>query len=192
MAEIASLDALEQLFVRQRAHRVFTSQPVENELVERLLDAATRAPSAKNVQCMRFVVVRDPARKAELGALFDEQAAAPGAAGPTPWSEVPVLIFVCSEDPFGKTATGQVALAGSIYPGIQNLLLAAQAAGLGAVLTTSRGKIKEKEIRTVLGIPENTEIHAVIPIGWPAVKLGKNRRKPVSEVAYRESYGSPW
>ena len=79
-----------------------------------------------------------------------------------------------------------------MYPGIQNLLLAAHAAGLGTVLTTSRGKLKEQELKDFLGVPEGTHIDAVIPMGWPAVKLGKNKRRPVSEVAYREKFGTAW
>jgi nitroreductase len=101
-------------------------------------------------------------------------------------------VFICAENPFGMTATGALAWGGSIYPGIQNFLLAAQAAGLGTVLTTSRGKLKEAELKTFLGVPEGTNIDAVIPMGYPAVKFGKNKRKPVSEVAFRERYGNGW
>ena len=191
MPEIASLDTLEQLMVRQRAVRTFTDQPVDDALVGRLIDAATRAPSAKNVQCLRFVVVRDRALKQEISRLFEQpSAAAPGV--PTPWEDVPALIFVVSDDPFGASPTGASALAGSVYPGIQNLLLAVQAAGLGSVLTTSRGKLKEPEIKAILKLPDDFQIHAVLPIGYPAVKFGKNKRKPVSEVAFRDRFGESW
>jgi hypothetical protein len=60
------------------------------------------------------------------------------------------------------------------------------------VLTTSRGKAKEPQIKQLLNIPAEVEIHAVIPVGYPAVKFGKNRRRPVSEVAYRDRFGQPW
>jgi nitroreductase len=191
MPEIASLDALEQLMVRQRAVRTFTGQPVDDALIARLIDAATRAPSAKNVQCLRFVVVRDRVLKQEISRLFEQpSAAAPG--GPTPWEDVPVLIFIVSDDPFGASPTGASALAGSVYPGIQNLLLAVQAAGLGSVLTTSRGKLKEPEIKAILNLPDDFQIHAVLPIGYPAVKLGKNKRRPVAEVAFRDRFGQSW
>ena len=188
MTDIADLDALSNLMARQRAVREFTNEPVDDALIERLLEAATRAPSAKNVQVLRFVVVKEAATKRRLAELVEE-APAPGR---TPWDEVPVLIVVCAENPFGMTVTGAAAWGGSVYPGIQNLLLAAQAAGLGAVLTTSRGKLKEAEIKELLGVPEGTNIDAVIPLGWPAVKLGKNKRRPVTEVAYRERFGQGW
>jgi nitroreductase len=190
MTEPATLDALEQLMARQRAIREFSAEPVDDALIERLIAAATRAPSAKNVQILRFVVVRDAALKQQLAALYD--AAPASAPGPTPWEDTPALIFVCSEDPFGRSESGLAALAGSVYPGIQNLLLAVQAAGLGAVLTTSRAKAKESEIKSLLRLPVEMSIHAIIPIGWPARRFGKNRRRPVSEVAFRDRYDQPW
>jgi len=183
-----TLDALRDLMARQRAVREFAPDPVDDALIEQLIEAATRAPSAKNVQILRFVVVKDPAAKKRIAELVEEQ---PGP-GRTPWDQVPALIFVCAENPFGMSQTGAAAWAGSVYPGIQNLLLAAQAAGLGTVLTTSRGKLKEQELKDFLGIPENVHIDAVIPIGYPAVKLGKNKRLPVREVAYREKFGQGW
>ena len=184
----ADLDSLTALMARQRAVREFTADPVDDALIERIIEAATRAPSAKNVQVLRFVVVKDPAAKKRIAELVDE---VPGP-GRTSWDRVPVLIFVCAENPFGMTVTGAAAWAGSVYPGIQNLLLAAQAAGLGTVLTTSRGKLNEQALKDFLGVPENTHIDAVIPMGYPAQKLGKNKRRPVSEVAYREKFGNGW
>jgi nitroreductase len=79
-----------------------------------------------------------------------------------------------------------------VYPGIQNLLLAALAAGLGSVLTTTHGKPGEPEVKELLNLPDDFQIHAVVPIGYPAMKAGKNKRKPVSEVAFRERFGDAW
>lgn len=188
MAEIATLDALSGLMARQRAVREFTKDAVDDGLIEQILEAATRAPSAKNEQVLRFVVLKSPESKRQVAAIVGE---APGP-GRTPWDEVPVLIFVCAANPFGDTATGAAAQAGSVYPGIQNLLLAARAAGLGTVLTTSRAKIKEAELRALLNLPEGMDIYAIIPMGWPVARIGKNRRRPVSEVAFRERFGDAW
>ena len=191
-ATLTILDTLEDLMAHQRAVRSFTDRPVDEALIARLIRAATRAPSAKNAQCLRFVVVRDAALKRQISELYEQPGATAVPGGPTPWSDVPVLIFVVAEDPFGDSPTGQSALVASVYPGVQNLLLAAQAAGLGTVLTTSRAKLKERELRGLLNLPANVDIHAVIPVGYPAVKLGRNKRKPVREVAFRERYGEPW
>lgn len=188
MPETTTLDSLLELMRRQRAVREFTADPVEDTLIEKILEAATRAPSAKNEQVLRFVVVKDTATKAKIADLVGE---AP-AAGRTPWDQVPVLVFVVAANPFGQTVTGGAAQAGSVYPGIQNLLLAAHAAGLGAVLTTSRAKLKESELRALLNLPDDHAIDAIIPMGWPAVKLGKNRRRPVAEIAHRDRFGNGW
>ncbi|HMO53436.1 MAG TPA: nitroreductase family protein [Tepidiformaceae bacterium] len=188
MPDSTNLDSLLELMRRQRAVREFTSDPVDDALIEKVLEAATRAPSAKNEQVLRFVVVTDPGTKGRIAELVGE-AAGPGR---TPWDQVPVLIFVVAANPFGQTVTGGAAQAGSVYPGIQNLLLAAHAAGLGAVLTTSRAKLKESELRTLLNLPDDHAIDAIIPMGWPAVKLGKNKRRPVAEIAYRDRFGNGW
>ena len=190
MAGIASLESLEQLMVRQRAVRTFTDEPIDDALVERLIDAATRAPSARNLQPLRFLVVRDREMKAQISRLLGQSDGAPG--GPTPWRDVPVLIFVVSDNPFAASPTGSQTLAASVYPGVQNLLLAAMAAGLGSVLTTTHGKAGELDVKDVLKLPDDFQIHAVVPIGHPAVKLGKNKRKPVGEVAFRERFGERW
>jgi nitroreductase len=195
MTDLPSLEAVERLMSRQRAIRYFTSEPVEDVLIERLLAAATGAPSARNAQPWRFIVIRDVETKAKLGAIFDElgqQMYGANAPERTPWAEVPVLIAITSEYAFGVgTDAAYAALGASIYPAVQNLLLAAQAAGLGTVLTT-RWKSREGDLRPILGLPENMAVHAIIPMGWPDRKYGRNRRKPVAEVTFREKFGEPW
>ncbi len=188
------LEFVEDLMARQRAIRRFTGQDVDDALVGRILRAATRAPSARNVQPWRFIVVRERATKQQLGAIFDELGArlyGQGAPDRTPWEEVPVLIVVCSEYAFGEGEAAMAALGASIYPAVQNLLLAAEAAGLGTVLTT-RWKAREAQLRPILGLPDNMAVHAIIPMGWPDRRYGKNRRRPVEEVTYRERFGQPW
>jgi nitroreductase len=184
---------LEALLATQRAVRKFTTRPVEDSLVEQILRATTRAPSARNLQPWRFVVVRDPETKRRLGEVFDQLAGqlAGGAPDRTPWADVPVLIAVCSEQPFGEGPSAAAALGASIYPAVQNLLLAAHALGLGTVLTT-RWKSREADVRALLGAPEAMGVHAIIPLGWPDRRYGRNRRRPVREVTYRERFGQPW
>ncbi|MEJ5221717.1 MAG: nitroreductase family protein [Tepidiforma sp.] len=192
---MVTLEEFEAFAARQRAIRHFTEREVPDELVERLLRAATRAPSARNAQPWRFVVVRERETKRRLGELFDELGRrfyGTGAPDRTPWEEVPVLIAVCSaRDVFGGSEAGTAALGASIYPAVQNLLLAAQAAGLGAVLTT-RWKTREGDVRALLGLPGDAAVHAIIPLGWPDRAYGRNRRRPVREVAFRERWGEPW
>jgi len=98
--------------------------------------------------------------------------------------EVPVLILACS-----LTGNGDITSGSSIYPAVQNLMLAARALGLGTALTTvHRGW--QKEIRELFGIPESVETAALIPLGWPKGKFGSGFRKPVEDVTYWEKWGA--
>ncbi len=192
MGEV-DFQSLERLMATQRAIRHFDGRPVDDVTVEKVLRAASRAPSARNLQPWRFVVVRDREVKAALGAIFDELGAAMSGGPPdrTPWAEVPVLIAVYSEHAFGRTEAGAAALGASIYPAVQNLLLAAHALGLGTVLTT-RWKAREAEVRPILGLPESMALHAIIPLGWPTRRYGRGSRRPVREVTHSERFGQPW
>lgn len=78
-----------------------------------------------------------------------------------------------------------------MLPAVQNMLLAITALGLGSVLTTL-WKDEEPRIKAVLGLPDDVEVHAILPVGWPDRKYGRNRRKPMSEVTYRDRFGVPW
>jgi nitroreductase len=190
MSDVSLFDTIHT----QRAIRLFTADPVDDALIERMIQAATRAPSARNSQPWRFIVVRDQDTKARLGALFDElgqQYFGADAPPHTPWSTVPVLIVVCAEGSFGTTVAGGMTLDASVFPAVQNLLLAGRALGLGTVLTT-RWKAREADLRPLLGVPEHVTIHAIIPTGWPATRFGPTRRRPVHEVTFRERFGAAW
>jgi nitroreductase len=127
----------------------------------------------------------------QLGAIFDELGdRIPG--GPPErmhWEDVPALIVVCSEGALGGAASPT--LMASIYPAVQNLLLAAHALGLGANITT-RWKSREPEAKKILGLPDGIVMHAIVPIGWPDRRYGRGKRLPLSEVAYRERFGARW
>jgi nitroreductase len=187
MPQPTNFDAIERLMLRQRAIRLFTDQPVDDALIERAIKAATHAPSGGNSQPWRFIVIRSRETKQKLGQIFDELGEAnfgPGHAPErTPWEDVPVLIAVCGR-------SGGLAGA-SIYPSVQNLLLALQGQGLGSVLTV-RWKTREAEVRPLLGLPETMETYAILPVGWPAKRYGRGKRKPVEEVTYRERFEQPW
>ena len=177
-----------------RAVRRFKPDPVDDRLIDEMLEAATRAGSGSNRQPWRFIVVKDQRTKAELGRLYDDEqhpAAPAGAASRTPWSGVPVLIVVCSDTPAGEHIMGPLAHAASILPAVQNLLLTARALGIGTVLTT-RWHTHLDECRAILGLPDTAEIHAVIPAGWPLDRFGATSRRPVAEVAFRDRWGEPW
>jgi nitroreductase len=188
----------------QRAHRAFATEAVPDELVARVLDAATFAPSAENRQPWEFVVVRDPRRRDQIGELMrraweahgrehtrDRVSAAVfadvdrGATGTI--SAAPVLVVVAADTNRGLPAT----VASSLFPSIQNLLLAAGALGLGSALTTIATAFAD-ELRAIVGLPEPVVPVAVVPLGFPARPLGPPRRDPFEQHTHRDTYGSPW
>jgi len=174
------LDALEAIKTR-RSVREFTSQPVSDKQIKRLLDAATRAPSAGNIQPWEFVVVRKPEIKhglaqAALDQKFIEQA--------------PVVIVVCADPAksaprYGSRGTNLYCLQDTAAA-TQNILLAAHALGLGACWV---GAFKEEIAREVLKIPEPVRPVAIIPVGHAARKLPARPRKALLDVMHRDAYG---
>ena len=189
----------------QRACRSFATDPIPDDDIERILTAATHAPSAENMQPWVFVVVRDPSTRASIGelarSLWDGTArayAAPHldakmltaidesmAAG---FGGAPALIVV------GVDTTSGVhkgAVPSSIYPAVQNLLLAASALGYGSALTTLTTLVAD-QLRSIVALPEHVTPMAVIPIGRPARPLGPPRREPIESKAHRDRYGTAW
>jgi nitroreductase len=190
------IEALREFASRQRAVRRFdTSRDVDDALIEQALMIGTHAPSGGNRQQYRFVVVKDPLVKKQLSDVYDTLANARYGSGErTPWADVPVLIAVCSEGAGPASAGSQglrAATAASVLPAVQNILLAVTALGLGSVLTTL-WKDEEARVKDVLGLPDAVEVHAILPIGWPDRKYGRNHRLPVAQVTYRDGYGNGW
>ena len=207
MEEIGLFEAI----YTQRAIRRLKPDPVPEPLIRRLIDAAIRAPSGGNRQHWAFIVIREPETKRQIAAWYldawnrtygaipqEERDAMPEAMRRTYRSaehlahhmaEVPGLILVCAREAApagGAMAAGHY---GSIFPAVQNLLLAARGLGLGATLTTLH-KLHEEEVKQLLGIPDEAETIALIPVGYPLGKYGPNTRRPVEEVTHWERWGN--
>jgi nitroreductase len=101
-------------------------------------------------------------------------------------AQAPVLIVVGGD----TEASHERALAASVYPAVQNLLLAATALGLGSALTTL--PVASSALGTLLGLPDHIVPMAVVPIGWPARPLKPPRRRPFTANTYRDRFGQPW
>ena len=187
----------------QRACRWFTADPVPDEDVVRILAAAVRAPSAENAQPWVFVVVRDDDVRERVAGLarrlwegggrdhaarhtdertFDDvdRSVAAGFGG------APVLVVVGAETERVPASVGS-----SIFPAVQNLLLAANALGYGSALTTLATFMAD-DLRDAVGFPAAVEPVAVVPLGRPARRLGRSRRTPVSTKAHLDRYGTPF
>jgi nitroreductase len=193
-----------------RAIRRIKPDPVSEELLLKLIDAANQAASASNSQIARWIVVRDRAQVAKIAELNKAVAlvyANAGGARPPSlphqsdeararqrkaflWQarhmqECPAIVIACQEaaGPRPDTFAAGAGAGGSIWPQVQNLLLAARALGLGATPTTLPMANRDA-FRAVLGLPNNVDAFCVIPVGWPIGKFGRVSRKPVSEILH--------
>ena len=193
-----------------RSMRRLKSDPVPNELIRKILEAGTCAPSGGNMQRWRFLVIRDAEIKRTVGAYYkrawDEQVAPRYRSGePAPGMnrdrflrlldaaeylaahihEAPVWIMPCLEGGTPTRTSGS-----SIYPAVQNMLLAARALGLGATLTTLYLSF-EKEVSAALGLPPDVHSYALLPIGYPIGRFGPVRRVPLADVVFENRWGHP-
>ncbi len=192
------------VILNQRACRAFDRRPVDDALVELCLRAATHAPSAENRQPWVFVVLRDAAQRARVADLTRRAWREGGRAhsegrlptgllndvdhgAETGLGGAPVLVVVCGDRALGLETT----LPSSVYPAVQNLLLTANALGLGSAMTTL-ATMFAAELAGLLELPETVSPMAVVPLGWPARALGPPRRLPVSERAHLDRYGVPF
>lgn len=181
-----------ELFRHQRAIRNFTDENVSDELVNQVLTAAIHAPSGSNTQPWHFIVVRDPSVKNAISEVYEEaRAATYGATLPSsgsarqPLAAAPVLIVACVNTPASGRAGFQTGA--SIYPSVQNLMLAARALGLGTVLTTLHRR-RKAQIHDILGIPDDIESAAIIPLGWPDREYGPNRRPSLERFVMHDRW----
>jgi nitroreductase len=196
-----------------RAMRRLKPDPVPDELIRKILQAGACAPNGGNTQRWRFLVLKDAKIKKAVQVLykraFDEvvgprylQSAPPPGVTKEKYHrqhgaveyltehfhEAPVWIVACLEE---GTAAPQRWSGASIYPAVQNMLLAARALGLGATLTT-RHLLHEKDAEAALGLPPGVHSYAIIPIGYPMGTFGPVGRGPLSEIVYQDRWGNPY
>ncbi len=202
--------SLEEAITTQRAIRRLKPDPVDDALLRRLLELAVKAPTGSNAQNWEFVVVKDPAVKARFAranrrafSLYQRLARRRVSSDPkwgrlldaVRWQadhfeQIPVLIVACLRGPrSGFPPFAAASYYGSIFPAVQNLLLAARAAGLGAALITLP-LWSTWNARRILGLPRNVTPCAVIPLGWPMGKYGPTTRRPVEEVVSIDRWGN--
>lgn len=204
---------LEAAMTTQRAVRRLKPDPVDDALILRLIELALKAPTGSNAQNWEFIVVKDAAVKAQLARRNRQAWSLYGGIGrrqnrdnpkmlrlldAVQWQadhfeEIPVFVIACLRGPrapFWNLATASYY--GSIFPSVQNLLLAARAAGLGAALITLP-LWSTFSVRRILGLPRSVTPCAVIPIGWPVGNYGPTVRRPVGDVVSLDRFGNkPW
>jgi len=200
---------LSEAMESQRAIRRLKPDPVDDALVLRLIDLALRAPTGSNAQNWEFIVVKDPKVKARLARLnrlpLQLYALIPRKVPPgsrrqrimdaVQWQadhfeEIPVVVVACLKGrrlPFPHVLAASYY--GSIFPAVQNLLLAARAANLGAALITIP-LWNLISMRRILGLPRRVTPCALIPLGWPRGRYGPTTRKRVHEVVSFDRFGN--
>jgi nitroreductase len=193
-----------------RTIRRFSDEPVDEATLARCLRAATWAPSGANAQFWRFVVLRAPEQRAAV-AQAAEQALnviepVYGMTRPADddctrqarnnralyalhdhAGEFTSVLFVQQRLP----ATSDLLLGGSIFPAMQNFLLAARAQGLGACPTSWASYGGEGVLRKAVGVPEDWILAAHVVVGWPKGKHGPVRRRPITTVVNLDHWGQP-
>lgn len=188
------MDLFEAMRTTRAMRRLDNDRPVSDADIWTIVEMATKAATGGNAQPVRWIVVTDADKRRQLGEIYGECWAEVGAmyrqrTDPDDtrtgrmlnsadhlgqhMGEAPVIIIPASKG--GDPA--------SVYPGVQNLFLAARSLGLGTTLTTVH-KLREDAVRTVLDIPADVETWAMIPVGYPTGRWGEPPRRPVEATTY--------
>src|SRR5690625_3865407 len=207
-----------EAMMTQRAVRRVRPDPVDDAVVLKCLELALRAPTGANGQNWEFIVVKDRRIKERFArryrqawwpyyrAVIRRQAARDESMAKTAravqwqvdhFTEIPVLVVACLRLGVRDGKLPGVPLPhaarsgyfGSIYPSVQNLLLAARAMGLGASLITLP-LWSVASARRILGLPHAVTPLCMVPLGWPRGRYGPTTRRPVGEVVHLDGYGN--
>jgi nitroreductase len=193
--------------------RFYRPDPVPDDVLRRVLDGTRHAPTGGNRQGVRFVAVRDAAKRRQLKDLYlplweqyaSRATARPGAPMPRLLAnadhfarhldEIPVLVVVCAQlvDILATDRhLDRLSIVGgaSVYPSVQNLLLSARAEGLGTALTTLLCAV-EPQVKALLDVPDGVATAALVTLGYPAKPFPKRlARRPLAETCFVDSYGA--
>jgi nitroreductase len=180
--------------------RLDAGRPVSEADLQTIIEAALKAATGSNSQTTRWIVVTDSGLRNRLGAVYQQcwVQAAEFLASPEyalddrifrsashlgeHMGEAPVIVVPCAPGPPGVASA-------SVFPGVQNLMLAARALGLGTTLTTLYA-MRESEVKEILDIPEDHSTYAMIPIGYPLGRWAEAVRKPTAELVFHDRWGS--
>lgn len=199
-----------EVMATARTIRRFAHEPVDDATLARCLRAATWAPSGANAQAWRFVVLRSPEQRAAVARAAAQalRVIEPvyGMSRPEPGDdsrrartyratyelhdragELTSVLFTYQRF---ETAS-ELLLGGSIYPAMQNFLLAARAQGLGACPTSWASYGGESLLREAVGVPDDWMLAGHVVVGWPRGRHGPVRRHPVSDVVFLDRWDVP-
>jgi len=172
------MDALTAI-KKRRSIRAYKKDPVDEDKLNKVLEAARLAPSAANKQPWRFIIVTDPLTKEKLRAAYNEE-----------WFiQAPVIIVGCAvPEESWRRSDGEQYWKVDLAIAMQNLVLASTELGLG---TCWIGAFNEKAARKTLGIPKNIRVVAMTPLGYPAEEKGPvTERKPINDITHHDKWPS--
>ena len=183
------------LIKKRRTIRKFGPEPIPQDYIDKVIDAARWAPSAANTQPWEFVIVKDNEMKKEMGIAVSETAElrVEGKVPVQPYFvEASVLLVVCGDPRLMEACpTGDVReelFTSSLAAAIQNMLLAATALGLGGSVWGTVGPLAAIRIKDLLNIPQVLKVRAIIPLGYPAIHPGPTFRREIDEISHDEKY----
>ena len=165
-----------QVFRDRRSIRKYKDTPVEQAIIEQVLETARLAPSWKNQQCWRFLVLTDADRRAQLLEAFPDDNP-----GKKAIALAPVVIVVCGNPAESDVENGIDYFVADVAIAFEHLCLAAHALGLG---TCWMGWYDEQRIKNSLGIPDDIRIVGITPLGYPDQEPKPRPRKQLSEIVY--------
>jgi nitroreductase len=175
---VKQFTSLMNLIETRKSIRSYKPQEVEEEKLNYILQAFRKAPSAKNLQPWKLIVVKDKKKISDLSIACNNQ---------TFLAEAPILIVACAKE---EEAYGVMGGYMSSYPidvaiALEHLILAATEKGLG---TCWIGAFKEKLVKGLLDVPEDVRVVAVTPLGYPAREGGARGRKPLAKIVSYDKY----
>lgn len=165
------------VIVRRRSIRKYANKPVESEKLERVLRAGQLAPTAKNKQNLKFIVVREQKTKNLI---------AQAARGQRFIAEADCVVVICATEPEYIMMCGQPAYVVDASIAADHMILQATAEGLG---TCWIGAFDEKKVKEILGIPDSVRVPILFPLGYPDEDPSPRPRKPLDELVFVEQWG---
>jgi nitroreductase len=167
----------------RRSIRKYKPDPVPEEKLKRILEAARLAPSWSNKQCWKFIIVRDPEKKKQLAASMPSDNPAVKAVGET----APIVLVLCADPAKSGNQDGKSYYLLDAGLALQQLMLAAHAEGLG---TCWVALFDEEKARPACAVPPEYRVVALTPLGVPEKQPAERPRKELSEIVYAEDYGT--
>lgn len=171
------MDLYEAIRAR-RSIRSYTSDPVSREVVDRILEAGRLAPSWKNRQCWRYILISDFDTRRALGNLIDNPSA-------ECYVNAPYTLVLCADPSDSGSMTGKDYYLVDCGVSMENVVLAATAEGLG---TCWVGYFLENPVRALLGIESDVKVVAITPLGYPAEAPAPRERQPMHRMVFENSW----